>query len=143
MGRQVEEQYIQAGKVRFGYLHFTILGPDSVFAAEASECAADQGQFWAYHDLLFKYQTGKNKGGFSEKNLRRYAGELGLDSSQYDECMDSNTSIPIIQEQTRLGKSLGIQGTPAFVINGKIVVGAQTFEGIQKYIEDALQAAAP
>lgn len=114
-----------------------------MFAAEASECAADQGQFWAYHDLLFQNQTNKNKGSFNENNLKLYADKLGLNSSVYEECMESNTHIPIIQDQTSLAKSLGIQGTPAFMINGKTVVGAQTFEGIQIYIEEALQAVSP
>ncbi|OGO11202.1 MAG: hypothetical protein A2032_05120 [Chloroflexi bacterium RBG_19FT_COMBO_49_13] len=143
MGRQVEEEYIQKGKVRFGYLHFTILGPESVLAAQASECAADQSQFWAYHDLLFQNQTGKNKGGFSEVNLKLFASELGLDSSVFNECLDSNPYISIIQEQTGMASSLGFQGTPAFIINGKPLVGAQTFEQFQKYIEEALQAVAP
>ncbi len=143
MGRQVEEQYIQTGKVRFGYLHFTILGSESVLAAQASECAADQGQFWAYHDILFQNQTGKNKGGFSKDNLKLFAGELGLDSIIFDGCLESNSYISIIQEQTGMASSLGFQGTPAFLINGKPLVGAQTFEQFQKYIEEALQAVVP
>ncbi len=140
MGRQVEEQYIQTGKVRFGYLHFTILGPESVLAAKASECAADQDQFWAYHDLLFKNQTGKNKGGFSKDNLSRFASELGIDLAEFTNCLDSNSYDSIIQEQTGMASSLGFQGTPAFLINGKPVIGAQTFEQMQGYIEDAIKA---
>lgn len=143
MGRQVEEQYIKTGKVRFGYLHFTILGPESVLAARASECAADQDQFWAYHDILFKNQTGKNKGGFSQDNLKRFAGELGLDAEAFTTCLESNSYDSIIQEQTGMASSLGFQGTPAFLINGKPVVGAQTFEQMQVYIEDALKAVEP
>jgi len=143
VGRQVEEQYIQKGKVRFGYLHFTILGTESVLAAQASECAADQGQFWVYHDLLFENQIKKNTGGFSKDNLKFFAGELELDTSVFNDCLDSNPYISIIQEQTGTASSLGFQGTPAFLINGKPLVGAQTFEQFQKYIEEALQEVAP
>ncbi len=59
----IEEAYIRPGKVRFGYLHFAFLGPESVWAAQASECAAEQEAFWAYHDLLFARQAGENRGG--------------------------------------------------------------------------------
>ncbi len=143
VGRQVEKQYIQTGKVRFGYLHFTILGSESVLAAQASECAADQGQFWGYHDSLFENQAGKNKGGFGKDNLKRFASEIGLNSIIFDECLDSNSYTSIIQEQTGYASSLGFQGTPAFLINGKPLVGAQTFEQFQKYIEEALHAVVP
>ena len=143
VGRQVEKQYIEKGRVRFGYLHFTILGTESVLAAQASECAADQGQFWGYHDLLFQNQIGKNKWGFITDNLKLFAGELGLDTGIFDECLDSNSYLSIIQEQTGMASSLGFQGTPAFLINGKPVVGALTFDDFQEYIEEALLVIEP
>lgn len=143
MGRQVEKQYIQTGKVRFGYLHFTILGPESVLAAQASECAADQGQFWEYHDSLFENQAGKNKGGFSKDNLKGFASEIGLDTIAFNQCLDSDPYLSIIQEQTGYASSLGFQGTPAFLINGKPLVGMQAFEDMRKYIEEALAEPSP
>ena len=114
-----------------------------MLAAQASECAADQGQFWGYHDLLFQNQIGKNKGGFSTDNLKLFAGELGLDTGIFDECLDSNSYLSIIQEQTGMASSLGFQGTPAFLINGKPVVGALTFDDFQEYIEEALLVIEP
>lgn len=143
MGRQVEEKYIDKSLVRFGYLHFTILGSESVLAAQASECAADQNQFWPYHDLLFENQVKKNMGGFSKENLKRFAGELGLDPVTFSQCLDSNSYSGIIQEQTRIASSVGFQGTPAFIINGKPLYGAQPFDVFQKYIDEALRATAP
>ena len=105
--------------------------------------AADQGQFWAYHHLLFQSQTWKNKGGFSQDNLQLFAGELGLDSILFNECLYPNSYRSIIQEQTSMASSLGFQGTPTLLINGKPLVGAQTFEEFQKNIEEALPTAAP
>ena len=61
-GRQIHEQYVETGLVRFGYQHFAFLGPESQKAAEASECAAEQGAFWPYHDKLFGRMTGKTRG---------------------------------------------------------------------------------
>jgi len=69
----IEETYIQSGKVRFGYVHFAFLGPESLWAAQAAECAADQNSFWAYHDLLFQRQAGENQGAFNKENLRKSA----------------------------------------------------------------------
>ena len=132
VGRQVEKQYIQTGKVRFGYLHFMILGPESVLADQASECAADQGQFWEYHDSLFENHAGKNKGGFSRDILKRLATEIGLYTIAFDACLDSDPYLSIIQEQTGYASSLGFQSTPAFLINGKPLVGMQTSEDMQK-----------
>ena len=114
-----------------------------MLAAQASECAADQGKFWEYHDSLFENQAGKNKGGFSKDNLKGFASELGMDSIVFDECLDSNPYTSIIEEQTGWASSLGFQGTPAFLINGKPLVGAQTFKQFQGYIEEALSVAEP
>lgn len=124
-------------------MHFTILGPESVLSAQASECAADQGRFWEYHDSLFENQAGKNKGGFSRDNLKRFANEIGLDTSAFNQCLDSDPYLSIIQEQTGYASSLGFQGTPAFLVNGKALIGMQTFEDMQKYIEEALTEAGP
>ena len=77
--RPVLQSYIDSGKVNLVYKHSAFLGQESVWAAQASECAADQGKFWVYHDLLFDKQTGENVGTFTKENLIAYAKELGLD----------------------------------------------------------------
>src|SRR5262245_66437198 len=72
---KLKEAYINTGKMRFGYRHFAILGKHSEQAALASECAAEQGKFWEYHDQLFKNQGGL---AFTEARLKQYAGDLDL-----------------------------------------------------------------
>jgi protein-disulfide isomerase len=70
--------YIKQGKINFVYRDFTFLGPESVEAAQAARCAADQGKFWQYHDYLFSHQMGENQGAFATPNLKTFAVTLGL-----------------------------------------------------------------
>ncbi|RMF45155.1 MAG: hypothetical protein D6755_08385, partial [Anaerolineae bacterium] len=70
---QINQQYIENGQVRMGYIHFAFLGQESLWAAEASECAADQDAFWEFHDKLFNSQNGENRGAFSKDNLKKFA----------------------------------------------------------------------
>lgn len=134
-GRQIDELYIQTGVVRFGYQHFAFLGPESQWAAEATECAAEQDAFWEYHDKLFDSQTGENAGAFERENLKRYAQEVGLDAGAFDECMDSGRHVATVQNETQGVQTLGVRSTPSFLINGQPVIGAQSFEVFQQYIE--------
>jgi protein-disulfide isomerase len=136
--RQIEEEYIQKGLVRFGYQHFVILGPESQLAAEASECAADQDAFWIYHDRLFEAQQGKNLGAYSKSNLKVYTAELGLDSILFDQCLDSGKYSDLVKAESQKAASLGVRSTPSFLINGRPVVGAQPIEVFRQYIDAEL-----
>ncbi len=131
---------MQTGEVRFGYWHFAFLGPESQWAAEATECAAEQGAFWAYHDLLFERQAGENQGAFSRENLKQFATELGLDREAFETCLDSGRYTSIVRSETSIARSLGVRGTPTSLINGKPLVGAQPFEAFQQMIEAELEA---
>lgn len=129
---------MENGKVRLGYWHFAFLGQESFDAAEASECAADQNAFWEYHDLLFERQSGENRGAYAVENLKQFAADLGLDTEAFNECLDSGKYTQIVQEQTRTAQSMGVSSTPAFVINGRAVIGAQQYEVFEQTIEQAL-----
>lgn len=124
--------------MRFGYQHFAFLGPESQWAGEASECAADQDAFWEYHDKLFESQSGENRSAFDKENLKRFADELGLDTKAFDECLDSGKYTSIVQNETQAAQSLGVRSTPSFLINGKPVIGAQAFEVFKQAIEAEL-----
>ncbi|GAB4536130.1 MAG: hypothetical protein Kow0063_21190 [Anaerolineae bacterium] len=139
-GPRIDEQYVEAGLVRFGYQHFAFLGPESQKAAEASECAAEQGAFWAYHDVLFGLQTGGNRPAMDTASLKQYAAELGLDTRDFDSCLDSGRHASLVLNETAVAQSLGVTGTPSFLVNGRPLVGAQPFEVFQQVIETALEA---
>ncbi|MCB0191517.1 MAG: DUF3105 domain-containing protein [Anaerolineae bacterium] len=134
---RIREQYVNTGQVRFAYKHFAILGPESNLSAEASECAAEQGQFWVYHDKVFADQIA-NRSGLNSDRLTELAGELGLDTNIFRECLDSGKYGNQITQESLSVQSLGVRGTPAFLINGVFISGAQPFEVFQQVFEEQL-----
>jgi hypothetical protein len=128
---------VSSGKVRFAYKHFAILGPESNRAAEASECAAEQGQFWAFHDRTFVDQI-TERSSLSADRLTELAGEIGLETSAFRECLDSGKYTSQITQESLSVQSMGVRGTPAFLINGVFVSGAQPFEAFEQLFEDQL-----
>ncbi len=106
-------------KIRFEYKHYPIVSkhPYGLKAAEASECANDQGEFWRYHDILFKYQEGD---GLKTSNLKRYAEQLGLDAGKFNACLDSDAKKDIVLLELREGEQRKVVQTPTFFINGKL-----------------------
>ena len=136
---QINEAYIQSGKVRFGYFNFAFLGQESNWAAEAAECASDQNKFWEYHDLLYSSQSGENQGAFNKDNLKKFAEDLGLDTSAFNECFDSGKYTQLIQEESSTASSIGVRSTPTFFIDGQPLVGAQPFEVFQQTIDPLLK----
>jgi protein-disulfide isomerase len=145
---QVEAQYIETGLARLEFRNLAItggnLGPDeneSTLAAEAAECANDQGRYWDYHYKLYAEQSGENRGAFVPEHLKEFASELGLDRVAFDECLDSHKHIDLILQQREDAQAAGIQGTPNFLVNGRPVQGYLPFEDFQLVIEEALQEA--
>lgn len=114
------------------------LGQESVWSAEASECAADQDAFWEYHEKLFASQSGENQGTFNKDKLKELAAELGLDTETFNECLDSGKHTMAVQEATQIAQSIGVRSTPAFLINGTPMLGAQPFEAFQQVIDQLL-----
>ena len=124
--------------VRIGYWHFAFLGQESQWSAEASECAAEQGAFWEYHDYLFENLGRENRNDFNHENLKRFADELGLDTEAFNECLDSGRHTQIVQQETAAAQQIGIRSTPSFLVNGQPVIGAQPFEVFERVIEQNL-----
>lgn len=137
---QLKEKFVKKGQVRLVYKHLTILGDESVWAALASECAADQNKFWEYHDLVFSRQNGENQGAFTQDNLKSWAAELKLDTAAFNECLDSKKHLDVVQANTLEAKQLGIRGTPGFFVNETPIAGAESFEVFQQVIEEKLKA---
>ena len=124
--------------MRIGYWHFAFLGQESQWAAEASECAADQDAFWEYHDYLFENHGGENRGAFNQENLKQFAVDLGLDPDTFNACLDSGKYTQIVQSETSAGQQIGIQSTPTFLLNGQPIVGAQPYDIFEQVIEAQL-----
>ena len=135
----IREQYVKTGQAKFIWRDFAFLGPESFWAAEAARCANDQSKFWQYHDILFNRQNGENQGVFNKDNLKKFAGELGLDQTVFDTCLDSGQHTQAVKDDTDSGRLAGVSGTPATFVNGQIVEGAQPFEVFKNLIESHLK----
>ena len=112
-----------------------------MWAGAASECAAEQEQFWAYHDLLFESWNGENQGAFSKENLKQFAIDLELNSDQFDECIDSGRAEALVEQDNNLARQLGVRSTPTFALNGRPIQGALPFDAFQPMIEELLAKA--
>jgi len=129
--KQIEEKYVANGTVQIIFRHFAFIGEESVRAAEAAECANEQGKFWEMYDTLFNNQAGENQGAFADDKLSGFAQGLGLDMSKFSTCFSSGKYRASIQSETANGQLRGVSSTPTSFINDKKVVGAislQQFE---------------
>lgn len=130
------------GLVRYVYWHMAFIGQESVRAAEASECAAEQGAFWEYHDKVYESQTVQhNAGGYSDANLKRFAAEIDLDMAQFNACLDGGRYAERVQAQLEAAKGQGVRSTPTLVINGRMLEGLMDYSVYQRTIEDELARA--
>jgi protein-disulfide isomerase len=122
-------------QVRLAYRDFplTQLHPQAQIAAEASRCAAEQGQFWAYHDLLFS-----NQAKLDATSLAEYARDLSMDGKQFEACLASGKFKTAVEQDLRDGQQAGVAGTPAFFINGVFLSGAQPLKAFARVIEEEL-----
>jgi protein-disulfide isomerase len=137
---RIEEAYIRSGKVRFVYRHMALFGEPSIAAAEASLCAFDQGKFWPYHDILF---ANRSPLAFARASLKQYAAKLGLNEKGFGACLDARKFRDIVETETMLGRRLGASGTPAFLLNGGLAMGAHPFEAFRGAIEALLKPKQP
>jgi protein-disulfide isomerase len=125
-------------QIRIVYRDFplTSIHPDAQKAAEAAECADEQGRFWEMHDIIFANQVI----GIGVDALTGYAGQIdGLDAEQLAECVDSGKYADEIAADLNDGTSYGVSGTPTFFINGYRLVGAQPLASFTALIEQELQ----
>ena len=137
-GRLLQEEYVSTGQVRFVYRHFAFIGDESTWAAEASDCADEQGRFWEYHDRLFEEQGAENSGAFSRDNLKAFAADLGLDTEQFNECLDSGDFRSEVRQEYGEGQRLGVQGTPTLFVDGRLVRNGGDYEVLRAAIETVL-----
>ena len=137
---QVEESFITGGLVKLEYRHFAFIGQESVWAAEASECAREQDRFWDYHDKLFTSQGGENRGAFSIANLKRFARELGLGQAAFDACLDSHRYVSAVQQQTDEGRRDGVEATPTYFVGDTKIQGLKPYDEFEKAIEKELRS---
>jgi len=131
--KRISEKY--GDRVRLVYRHFPLpdIHPRAMEAALAGSCAAEQGKFWPYHDVLFNNQQKLEKA-----DLIRYGGEVGLSVGQFEKCMASPKAAAVVSDDIAEARALGLSTTPTFFINGRVLLGAQPYENFEKLIEREL-----
>ncbi len=128
---QLKQAY--GDRVRFVFRDFPLdsIHPYARQAAEAAQCAHEQGKFWEYHDVLFA-----NQQALTIPDLKRYAQQLGLDTRRFNDCVDSHKYQASVEADVQEGNRLHVSGTPTFFINGQALVGAQPFEAFRSAINE-------
>ncbi len=136
----VRARLIQTGKVRWRYRDFPLssIHPFARLADHAAACANEQGKFWPMHTLLYEGQTDWSGGG-AEKQFRKYADIIGLDVDKYDACMTSARFAGRIEASYQEGVALGVNGTPTFLIGGRLY-NAMSYDQLKQLV-DSLTAA--
>ncbi|MHB8856239.1 MAG: DsbA family protein [Bellilinea sp.] len=119
-------------EIRLVYRDFPLysIHPNAGPAANAAECANEQGKYWEFHDLLF---SGTEKLG--EAAYQTYANALNMDLNAFQQCLDENRYEAEVTADFEYASSIGISSTPTFFINGVALIGAQPFEVFQEVIE--------
>lgn len=133
----LKKEYIDTGKVKLVYRDFPLsFHENAQKAAEAAETARELGgddAYWKMHDKIFE-----NQGALSREDLIAYAKQISLDDKKFTGLLDSSKYRNEVQKDFADGQSAGVQGTPTFFVNGRILVGAQPFEAFKQIIEEEL-----
>lgn len=137
---RLDDEYIKTGKILFEYKHFPLPQhePSATAAANASECAADQGKFWEMHNYLFQEQGKQGEANtFTQGRLRTMAEVMGLDTGKFNDCLSRQTHAKVVRDDVNEGRQLFVNATPTIFVNGQKVANP-TYDGLKAAIEAAL-----
>jgi protein-disulfide isomerase len=145
---QLDTEYIKTGKIKYVFKDFPLesIHKNAFKASEAANCAGDQGKYWEMHDKLFENQKALNN-----EDLLKYAGELNLNTGNFEKCLNSGTYASTVRESISEGQKAGVTGTPAFFLainegndsnvkTSKRITGAQPYANFKEAIDDLLSS---
>ncbi len=132
------EKYVARGEVRFSYRMFPILGPESVRAAQASYCAALDDKFWPFYERLIKRRGTGNRGAYSATQLLNDAEAVGLNVSEFTQCLEGEDSLAYVEAWHNRAVELGLRGTPSFVVDGELLP-TSSWEAVDGAVARALE----
>ena len=121
---RITEELVDTGRARVAYHDFAFIGPESMGAAVGARCAARDGRFEAYHEIVFANQRGENLGALAKDRLVAIAELAGLDAASFEACLADPALAEQVAAETEVGVGLGIQATPT------IIVGSQQLRGV-------------
>ena len=133
--KQLKATYGDKLRIVWKDFPLTSIHPEAFKAAEAGNCAREQGKFWEFHDRLFA-----NQQALQPEALKEHAAAVGLDAAAFSACLDTAKHSDRVQQQIATGSRLGINSTPAVFINGRQITGAQPYEVFASIIDEELAA---
>lgn len=137
--QQLLKDYVDTGKAKFSFRHYAFLGPASTLASNASECANEQGKFWDFYDYMYKNQPDESDTSmYTVDSLTNIAGTLGMDTTQFSDCLSANKYDKNVSDDLAAGQKAGVTGTPTIFINGIPIVGAQPYAAFKTVIDQEL-----
>lgn len=135
------ERFVDTGVLRIEWRDFPYIGPESLPAAVAGRAAAAQGRFWEFGEAVYGQERRPRSDDFDTAHLRAYADQAGLDLAEYDTAVAGQAGRDEVRAELAEASRLGVTGTPAFLINGNPVIGAQPLESFVAVIDQAAAAA--
>lgn len=138
---ELKKRYIDTGQVYYVYKDFPIveLHPQATLAAQAAECAGEQDKYWDMHNALFaNAEAWDTTQEAARAGFRSYAEAIGMDVAAFERCISEGTYADEVQRDYEEARSLGLQGTPAFIINGKLLSGARPIEQFVQVLDQEL-----
>jgi len=134
--KRVQQTYGDRVRIIWKDFPLTSIHPQAFGAAQAGQCAQEQGKFWALHDRMFA-----NQQALQPEFLKTYAADAGLDAEAFSACLDTAKYADRVQAQMGVGNGLGVSSTPTVFINGRMVSGAQPYEFFTRIIDEELERA--
>ncbi len=136
---QIIKDYVDTGKAVLYFRQYQFLGPASVIAGNAAECANEQGKFWDMHEYLYKNQPSESDTSmYTTDNMTKIAGQLGMNTGKFQSCLSANKYDKDVQGDLAAGQAAGVTGTPTIFINGIPIVGAQPYAAFKAAIDQQL-----
>lgn len=138
----IRENYIKTGKVKMVWRDFAFLGPESLSAAEAAHCSADQNKYWEYHDALMTEEIrdgSEHNGNLNEVKFKELAKNLGMNVDSFSGCISLGKYKSLVKKLYDSAVELGVNSTPTLFINGRKVQGALPYSSFKTLIEAELK----
>lgn len=141
---QLKSNYLDTGKIKFYFMDFQFLGPDSKTLGEGAWCANEQGRYYDYHDYIYSHQGQENSGWATPDKVKALATNIsGLDATKFNSCLDSKKYESRVQQLTQYGQDLGVSGTPTIFIGNDqkgylSAVGAQPYDVFKQIVDKQL-----
>lgn len=138
----IRENYIKTGKVKMVWRDFAFLGPESLAAAQAAHCAADENKYWEYHDALMTEETHdgeERNGNLNEVKFKELAKNLHMDLDSFSACIASSKYKDLVKKLYDAAVAAGVNSTPTLFVDGHKVQGALPYSSFKTIIDAELK----